>query len=228
MINLDKIILEKGEKCWATIGVYGLGVCDLLNEYDHCKHCPVYVHSGRKLLERPIADGLIDEWSEIFRQEKATEIIDKISVVIFSISGEWLAIRTDLFQEAVVYKFVHYVPGRSNKYFLGVVNINGELYLSISLAAFLDLPEVMPIDDKGKSVFKVLLVLNETCMRYGFPVDEFEGVISISAGSLEDTPATLSKNENTISAKVFNHRNNKVGLIDDKKLIEILRRRLTW
>jgi chemotaxis-related protein WspD len=228
MINLDKIILQKGEKCWETIGVFGAGVCDLLNEYDHCKHCPVYVHSGRKLLERPITEDLIEEWSEIFRQEKAFEIIDRISVVVFSISGDWLAIRTDLFQEAVVYKFVHFVPGRSNKYFLGVVNINGELSLSISMATFLDLPEVLPINDKGKNVYKVMLVLNETCMKYAFPVDEFEGVISISAGSLEETPATLSKNENTISTKVFNHRNNKIGLIDDKKLLEILRRRLIW
>lgn len=227
-IDLDRIIEEKGEKCWDELGVFGSGICELLNEYNHCKICPVYISSGRKLLHRDIPDELIDEWTELFTLEKSKEQINKTSVVVFKISGEWLAIKTELFQEAVVYKYVHSVPGRTNKYFHGVLNVNGELLLCISMAAFLELPEAMSVIDEGKVIYKSILVLNEKAQRYAFPIDEFAGVFNVPSEIIESIPATVSKSDNTISTGLFVYNDKKVGLIDDKKLIEILKRRLVW
>lgn len=229
MIDIEKVKSEKGEKCWETVGVFGAGICEFLDNYHHCKNCPVYALGGRHLLEREISPELIHEWTSIISLPKESESSNKISVVIFRIADEWLGLNTNIFQEAVVARYVHYVPGRSNDYFHGIINVNGELLMCISLAKFLNLPHVMPKSDTGKErIYKNILIIFDKNYRYAFPADEFFGVASLPKEDLLQPPLTVSKADNTITNAIISHNNKSVSVIDESKLFNLINRKVVW
>lgn len=229
MIDVDKIKAEKGEKCWDKLGVFGEGTCNLLDEFYHCKNCPVYASGGRYLLEREIAPEMISEWSRLISLPKEIESGDKVSLVIFRIGEEWLGINTNIFQEAAVSKYVHFVPSRTNDYFIGIINVNGELLRCISLAKFLNLPPVMLDSENIKTkVFKNLLVIFDEFSRIAFPVDEYLGVASLSQSIMSEPPQTVVKHEHSVSRQIFSFKNRNVALIDEKKLFNSINRKIAW
>ena len=229
MIDIDKIRLEKGEKCWDSIGVFGSGICELLDDYHHCKNCPVYALGGRHLLEREISPDMIREWTSIISLPKVSESRDKTSVVIFRIADEWLGLNTNVFQEAVVSKFIHYVPSRTNDFFHGIINVNGELLMCISLAKFLNLPAVIQESESGREKqFKNILIVFDKNYRYAFPADEFFGVSSLSKDEMSNPPLTVSKADNTITKAIISHQNKKISIIDEEKLFALINRKVVW
>ncbi len=235
-IDIEKHIKNKGEQCWEQIGVYGSCTCDILEQYEHCRSCPVYLYSGRLLFKKVADDEFIKDWTKLYSQEKEHDRQDKKSVVMFKIQNEWFAIETGLFQEAVVNKLIHIVPGRTNKYLYGIVNVNGELFLSIAMESFLGLDRSSDQDFNAKN----LLVLNFDDQRYCFPIDEYDSVAGIRIDDLEEIPHTLSKMEDNIIKSVFRNtykykENNEtklvdrvVSLISKDKLKSLLDRYLTW
>lgn len=229
MIDIEKIKSEKGERCWDSIGVFGLGTCELLDEYHHCKNCPVYAQGGRHLLERNISPEMIRDWTEIISRPKESDAADKISVVIFRIADEWLGLNTNVFQEAVVKKFVHFVPARSNEFLHGIVNVNGELLICLSIAKLLNLPVVsFDNEENNHNVYNNLLIIFENNQRYAFPVDDFLGVTVIPAEYRVNPPLTVSKSDSTISGAIINYKNKSISIIDEHKLFKIINRKMVW
>ncbi len=229
MIDIEKIRAEKGEKCWDSIGVFGAGICELLDDYHHCKNCPIYALGGRHLLEREISPEMIHEWTSIISLPKEHESVDKTSLVIFRIADEWLGINTNIFQEAVVNKFVHFVPSRTNDYLHGIINVNGELLMCISFAKLINLPAVMTesVNSKEK-VFRNILIIFDKNYRFAFPADEFFGVASLSREEMTKPPLTVSKADNTISSSLIIHNGKTIVLIDDKKMFSLINRKVMW
>lgn len=229
MIKQIQLIAEqKGPKCWNRIGVYGDSTCDILDRYDHCKNCPVYAEGGRKLFKREIPEDLIAEWTEQFSLPKEIDSETTESLIVFRISDEWLAVRTICFIEAVDNKFVHYVPSRSNDYLLGLVNVNGELLMCISLSSFLNLPGVAPDYESKSKVYKSLLVMERTGESYVFPVDENLGVIKIDTSMYKDAAATITKSSVTLTNYTFDISDKTVSIIDENRLFEIINAKLRW
>lgn len=71
---------------------------------------------------------------------KGKAITNKVlSVVIFRLHKEWLALKASIFKEVTELAVVRTLPHRSNETFLGLVNIRGELQLCISLHHLLGL-----------------------------------------------------------------------------------------
>jgi chemotaxis-related protein WspD len=142
------------------------------------------------------------------------------------IKNEWLALKTIYLQETTGVRPVHRVPLRTNNIFMGIVNINGELLLCISLA---DLMEYAHEEDKWKDdamVYKRMVVINKDSERYVFPVDEILGIYRIASSDLKEPPVTLSKSPVTLIEGVFNLNEKKVGLLGEDKFIHALKRSL--
>lgn len=229
MIDIDRIRTEKGDKCWDNIGVYGSGICEFLDDYHHCKNCPVYAISGRNLLEREITTEQIREWTSAISLPKESDSRNRISLVIFRIADEWLGLNTNIFQEAVVQKFIHFVPSRTNDYFHGIINVNGELLMCISLAKLVNLPNVLSSDSNGKNKeFKNILIIFDKSNRYSFPADEFLGVSSISNEELTNPPLTISKADNTITNAIISYKGKTISIIDEQKLFSLINRKVVW
>lgn len=85
--------------CWNTIGVNGNRSCCKLSSYAHCRNCPVYSAAALQLLDRPVSREYRREWTEHFAREKKIATAARMSVVVFRIGEEWLALPAKVFQE---------------------------------------------------------------------------------------------------------------------------------
>ncbi|MFP4529274.1 MAG: chemotaxis protein CheW [Candidatus Kapaibacterium sp.] len=213
---------KKEERCWKTIGVLGDGSCEQLDKFVHCRHCPVYSTAGRNILDRPAPDSVVEEWTLNIASEKETEPPDTIPLVIFRIYGDWLALRASAFQEMIDVREVHSVPFRTNRFFRGLVNVNGELLLCLSMAALLDIMQ------SGEDKFSRMIVVRSGADRYVFAVHEMPGVLKIPTESIGKTPSTLAKSPMAFSRGIFEFDGKKVGMIDEAFFFDSIARRLVW
>ena len=211
--------------CWNTIGVGGNGSCRELTRFTHCRNCPVYSTAAAQLLDRPVTAEHRREWTEHFATEKKLTAPARISVVIFRIGPEWLALPTPAFQEVAERRTMHTLPHRRHGVVLGLVNIRGELLICASLGRLLGL-ETAVEHPKSRTVYERLLVTNWDGHRLVFPVDEVHGIRRIHHDELRDPPATVARSTLSCTRSIFPWRDRTVGLLDADVLFATLNRNL--
>src|SRR5580698_2152106 len=139
--------------CWNKIGVTGDRSCPELDTFIHCRNCPVYAAAARTFFDRPATEGYLAEWSRWLgssvaldvRGEKTGEADtgarasdgEAVSVLIFRLGAEWLAFRTRAVAEVTTPRPVHRIPHRSNQVLVGLVNLQGQVQLCVSLRGLL-------------------------------------------------------------------------------------------
>ena len=180
------------DDCWSRIGVAGDGSCVELQKHFHCRNCPVYAAAGAQLLERSLSNDYRREWALHFARPKSTLAPGAISVVLFRVGSEWLALPTSSFLEVAEMRKVHSIPHRRKGTLLGLVNVRGELVVCLSLARVLGLQHAAKADGE-RTIYERLLVASWESHRVVFPVDEVHGVHRFDPDQLREPPATLSK-----------------------------------
>lgn len=237
--------------CWNQIGITGDRSCPELPTYIHCRNCPVYSAEGRRLLERNLPEGYLQEWTTLLAttttqtapaandlafEKRATKanppLADQaIAVVIFRIKREWLALPAQFFKEITLSSSIHTIPHRSNQILLGLVNIRGELQMCVSLAHLLTL-ETPPTETSspGRSISSIaqprMMVLEREGERWVFPVDEIHGVQRLHFNELKPAPMNVAKSTNTYTKGLISWQDTHVSLLDDELLLYTLTRRL--
>ena len=130
--------------------------------YIHCRNCPVYGAAGLALLDRPMPLNYRRERAEHYAREKPVVVSGaRVSVVIFRLGREWLALPTSALVEVVAGEGagardqgsgpdplhlspgtrIHTLPHRRRGLALGLVNVRGELLICASAARLLGLEE---------------------------------------------------------------------------------------
>jgi chemotaxis-related protein WspD len=236
-------------QCWNQIGVEGDRSCPELLKVVHCRNCPVYTTAGRSLLERESPADYCTEWTELLSQTPTTvtsdrnslpqlqrataEFFNPISLVIFRLGVEWLALAAFTFQEVTVPCVVHTVPHRSNEILLGLVNIRGELLPCISLGNLLGLERPSsqgksshPQGELTPTVYARMVVVNIKGDLWVFWVDEIEGIHRCDRHLIEEVPAVVSKAPITYTKWIVNWRGKKVNYLDEEFLFSSLNRRI--
>ena len=218
----------KESKCWKVIGVFGDKSCESLTEYLHCKHCPVYTSAARDFFDRDIPPEFIDTWTETLSHKK--EVIEKgdLSVTVFRLGSEVLAIPTDAFLVAVEIKPVHFVPFRTNRTFRGLVNIDGELLLCFSLENLLGLSTSGVQESEGKAVYNRMVAVRGANERVVFEVDEVIGVTRIASSLITKLPSTAQKAGEIFSRGIFEVAGLSAALLDEHKVCESFRSTLKF
>ncbi len=214
--------------CWKQIGVFGDFSCLKLSDLVHCRNCFEYNKAGRSLLDREVPPEFLDESTKSLAEAKETEVPDAVSLIVFRTKNEWLALKTVCMQETTNTRPVHRVPFRTNNIFQGIVNINGELLLCVSLADLIEMEsksEDATQSDAG-AVYRRMLVISKDGERYVFPVDEVLGVRRIALSDLQGPATTMTKSPSNVVAGIFNLKETKIGLLDEDKLIGALKRSL--
>ncbi|RJQ51946.1 MAG: hypothetical protein C4530_19520 [Desulfobacteraceae bacterium] len=219
-------MMHQGVNCWKEIGIFGDSSCPKLSELVHCRNCPEYNRVGRGLLDRAIADEFLDEWTKTLAGAKEIDVRDTFSAIVFRINNEWLALKTIYLQETTHVRPVHDVPFRTNKVFRGLVNINGELLLCVSIAELMESTPEDEIAQTDEKAYRRMLVISRGSERYAFPVDEVQGIYRLSSGDIQDPPATITRSPERIIEGIFNLSGKKVGLMGEERLIEALKRSL--
>lgn len=225
-------MMDKQEtaSCWSTIGIWGSQQprCPRLEQVFHCRNCDVYTAAGRRLLERESPAEYAHEWAQRLALKKEERMIGRMSVVVFRVQKEWLAVPTRLVQEVTDIRAVHRIPHRNYNVLKGLANIRGEMHLCVSLEGLLGIEapkNANDLEDKARTVRSIVLAKNGE--RYVLPVGEIHGVHRYHANELDTVPATLSDSSSTYLTGVFRWKNGHAGCLDGDLLFSALGRSLS-
>jgi len=210
--------------CWNDIGVKGDLSCPQLKSVIHCYNCQVYLETGRSLFNREVPLEYLEDWTMIVSQSITKEIQATISLMIFRISQEFLALPVSCLQEIVVPAIVHRLPHRSNELFLGLTNIRGETLVCISLAYLLSLNVDPTLASKELS--QRMIVAGNAEFRWVFPVDEVFGVHRFTPEQLNQAPVVITKAMETYTQYVLDWQGQKVNFLDTELMFYTLNRKI--
>lgn len=214
-------------RCWSTIGVWGDGGCPVLVDVVHCHNCDVFEAAGRSLLERESDEGYVADWTELLRRGKTLVDRETVSLSVFRIEDEWLALKTGFLREVTEVQPVRSVPHRTGSLFRGLVNIRGELHLCVSLREMLGI-EAAAGKAEGAShmVWSRMIVATKGGDAWVFPVDEVFGIQRVRPGELREVPTTIAKDKTSFTRGLYDWEDRTVGVIDEELLFYALKRRV--
>ncbi|NOX81040.1 MAG: chemotaxis protein CheW [Deltaproteobacteria bacterium] len=219
------------DDCWNRIGVWGKMTdrCPKLAEVIHCRNCPTYSLTGRRLLDRPVPDDYRQEWTSVLARATAEKEANIHSAFVFRTGGEWLALPAKLIQEIVDMNIIHSLPHRSNAILRGVVNIRGKLELCFSIGALLNIERFKKDREKKNYTSpERLVVAGREGERIVFPVTEVRGTFRYAEGTLQKLPVTVSGSRAAFTKGILSLPNiDDVGLLDDQALFKTLMRNLS-
>ena len=213
--------------CWNRIGVRGDGSCPELQRHIHCRNCPVYSAAAQALLDRALPDVDLAELTIHFATPQSAEERATLSMVIFRIGAEWLALPTAIVKEVADIRPIHSIPHRRGGTILGVVNVRGELVVCVALDRLLNVDRPSTSRDTARAAHRRLLVLRRNEVRAVCPADEVHGVHRIHPAELQDLPATIERAASSHSKAIVPWRGHSVGLLNDESIFQTLKRSLS-
>jgi chemotaxis-related protein WspD len=178
------------EDCWRKIGVHGDSSCRELAKFVHCRNCPVYASAAGRMLERRLPVGYQKQWTEHFAKARESAAPGSMSLVIFRIDRDWLALPTGVFLEISECRPVHSLPHRKRSQLLGVVNVRGELLVCVSLAGLLGMNEDAPRISEFRARNRLAVAQWEGKLLT-FPVSEVHGTHRCQPSELREPPSTV-------------------------------------
>lgn len=180
------------------------------------------------LLNRTPEDSYRQEWTSNL-MTKAKKRIDKeiVSLVIFRLNTEWLALPIYCLKEVFHHRLIHRVPHKHGKILMGLINLRGELQLCINLKRLLDIEESAekiekPVNSNRPSR---MIAINKEEALWVFPVDEV-GIDVWNMSELKNIPVNLSKSSTNYLKGIMTKGSRSVGLIDEELLFYSLRRQV--
>ncbi|AFY42089.1 chemotaxis protein CheW [Nostoc sp. PCC 7107] len=230
------------ESCWNVIGIEGDRTCAELATHTHCRNCPVYSAAGRYLLERPTPEKYRHEWTQLLAEsptEKTSHLPtyalrtkETLTVVIFRLQQEWLALPAQVFKETTPPSVIHTLPHRQNQVLRGLINIRGELLLCVSLSHLLNI-ESSDTLRQGLSLVSHsrMAVIEKAGNAWVFPVDEIYGVHRFHRRKLHDAFRKVTQTTQTYTKGLFSWQptncptSHTVGYLDDELLFTSLARK---
>ncbi len=196
--------------------------------------------AGAQLLDRPALPTYRAQQTKQISQplpmnHKRNESTEQLSVLVFRLGQEWLALPAHLCQQILSPLPCHTLPHRSNRTLLGIVNVRGQLLLKVCLKETLGLntPHVTavkkPAETASVKAYSRMVVLekpveNHRADIWAFDVDEMYGVHSISKRELEPAAGAALVGE-TCVRNVFAWCEQRVSVLDDDRLFDALKRR---
>lgn len=223
MTSLPTVISEQVD-CWNKIGVRGDHSCPELLKVVHCQNCPIFAQAGQQFLNAPSPPGYLEEWSQRLADPIEEEATDLQSVLIFRLGNEWLALPIGVLVEVTAPLPVHRIPHRGGL-LAGLVNIRGELYLCVRLAAMLGIMTSSDANSVQPSRPRLLVVRRDTD-RWVFPVDEVDQAQRFPTRDLKPVPATVARSAMHLTRGVFHFQGRSIGYFDDARLFQALRTRV--
>jgi chemotaxis-related protein WspD len=216
--------------CWNHIGVNGDRSCPELARVVHCHNCVVFTTAGRRFLDAPAPPGYLETWTARVAEPEEQAAGELVSVLVFRLADEWLALPVQALVEVVPLRTIHRIPFRGGL-LAGLVNVRGELHLAVRLDQVLgvhhangQVPAAVP--GKHKDAPGRLLVVRRQAETWVLPVDEVDRVMRFPGVELASVPPTLGRATAHFARGVYRYEGRVVGLLDEQQLFETLRTRV--
>lgn len=211
------------DDCWNRIGVQGDATCAELQAHIHCRNCQVYSAAARRLLDVPLPEDHLRQWTEHFAAPRREPEHNEESVLIFRCGDEWLAVPTGLCAEVTAHRTIHTLPHRRNPAVLGLTNIRGELVVCLSLSTLLGTSTTSARRDDAPLR---LLVLLADPTPVAVQVEEVHGTHRFNPRDLVCVPDTLASNAARRTRGTLRWRERTVGVLDARPLLDSINRSL--
>jgi chemotaxis-related protein WspD len=216
-VDLQRKDLPLVDDCWNRIGVKGDGSCPELLKVVHCHNCPIFAAAGQHLFQREPPRECVEEWTQALAREDAPAHADKAAVLVFRIGEEWLALDVQSLVEVSEMRVVRRVPQRTDRMFLGLANIRGELQMCFALAELLGI-------EGATGPHERLLIAEDPPRRWALAVDEVAGVQQLNAQELGNVPATVANGRAHFSQGIFSWDNKRVGHLASEQIFAALQK----
>jgi len=219
----------KIKDCWNIIGIWGNEIprCPELDKLIHCHNCPVYSNAGRLLLDRDTDSIYIDEWTNNLKEPRNTEDKNQQSALVFRIGGEWFALPSNIIREITQCDKHHSLPHRKNKILRGLVNVRGELLLSVSLGYLFKINKTEKTEAQNKIIHERYIVISDKGDLFAFPVSEVKDTLKYDPNELQNTPSTVNTTSSNFIKGVIEQNKTHIGLLDSELLFSALNRNIS-
>lgn len=208
--------------CWNRIGVSGDHSCPELMQFIHCRNCPVFASAARAFFDRSAPEGYLADWAALLGgEQESTSDVDRVSVLIFRLYDDWLALSLRAVVEVTPVRPVHRIPHRTNNVLAGLANLRGQLHLCVSLHGLLDVAR--PTDSAPQGGVSRMVVIRQGAELWVFMADEVLGVHSVARSALRPAPSTLADPAVSFSQSVFGWEDRSVGYLDEQRIFAALR-----
>jgi chemotaxis-related protein WspD len=216
-----------GLDCWNRIGIAGDRSCPELVTHVHCRNCPVYATAARGFFDRPAPEYYLDDWARLLAAPVEPADSEDLSLLIFRLGDEWLALPTLVVAEVTAPRLVHRIPHRSGETLVGMVNLRGQLQLQISMHGLLGVEaterhRAPGVPGRPGETLR-LVVIRRDGQTWVFEADEVLGVQRFSRGGLHNVPSTLANPANSFSQAVISWRGKSLGFLDDQRVFAALK-----
>lgn len=210
------------ESCWSVVGIGGDRSCVELRRHVHCRNCPVFSQVADRLLARGLPGGYAQEAAQELVKPKPTHQPDS-TVFAFRLGQEWLGIEMACIQEIAPIRPVQRIAHLAGLV-AGLVNIRGQLLLTVHLADLLELPAAAPLrrSDPGGRI----VVMSRNAETWAFAADEVEGVVALPSSQMASPPATLSPEHSALTRGTFPWGARRLTLLSSAPLFDLLQRRV--
>jgi len=208
--------------CWDDIGVAGDRSCPELQQYVHCRNCPVYAEAGVKLLDRELPPGYREEWTRRFAEVKTAAAAKTESVVIFRTGSETLGLPTRVFQEVSERRPIRSLPFPRGNFILGLANVRGELLVCLSLEHLLGIPAGGLSLAGRRAAYDRLMIARRHGFRLAFPVDKVFGVHRFRPQDILKTAGPAGRAGTGFTCGTLSWEGRAVGLLDEERLFGAL------
>lgn len=229
----DAAVVQPMPECWRVIGVSGDRSCPELERFIHCRNCPVLAEAARSFFDRAAPEGYLDDWREILEEPEVAIEADSVSLLVFRVDKEWLALPATVLVEVTPTRRLHALPHRRGTPLAGLVNIRGQLRLCVSLHAILGLagrpgePAGGANDGEASEAIPRLLVIerpdDHPAERWVIGVDDVAGVHRVHRSALRPVPSTVSQSAARCSAALVDWQGRTVAVLDEGRLFEAFR-----
>ena len=218
LASMEIVTAPPMNDCWNRIGISGDRSCPELERFIHCRNCPVFAAAADRFFDRPAPDGYLAEWTRLLAAPVSAADRKDLSVLLFRLNSEWLALPTQVIVEITSPRPMHRIPHRSNETLLGMVNLRGQLQLQVSLHGLLGVD-----DARGAPASPRLVVMKRDGQTWVFQAEEVAGVERFDQGEPKGVPSTLANTASSFSRSVISWRDKSVGFLDDLRVFAALR-----
>lgn len=177
------------------------------------------------LLERAPPVDYVQEWTDVLmKQTVAEKTGESLSVVVFRLAQDWLALATNYFKQITYTRPIHSIPHNSRKILLGTVNLDGVLQLCVSLNQLLEIEAIATTRlTRSYQQDRMIAIVKEGDL-WVFPVDEIDGIHVWNLAAIENVPVNVSKSSVNYLKGIMNNQSRSVGLLDEELLFYSLKR----
>ncbi len=218
------------DDCWNHIGVWGSESprCEKLEEVMHCRNCDKFSYSGQQVLEQPLSEEYLKDWSKTYSRKKEQHLVGTNSCLVFRLDDEFYSFPSNTIVEVTEIRSIHSIPHRKSKSLRGLVNIRGELKICISIGYLLGVKKNKKRTEKTRknTSYERMIVITQEEQQFVFPVSEVIGSFRYNDEQIKSPPATISNTKATFTIGMLNIDQKHIACLDLNLISQLIKRDL--